>query len=337
MNELPPHTAYDGWLNNELVEDLHRDEENRIRIAALFGVAVSAAHVRSLNFGEAEVDQDAFTAPGDIKYAEQLRLRMMTDPITQRIYTDQMHVQALETEKHFSEVNNDKLTSILNDQGLERWLRAQFQLPETEDSDRRLSNLGERDRRALVIFGDLCNFRLINDLYGHKNADELLKYVAKTIPQQMQLRQTDAHAIARITRARLHGDEYVAVAHGIDEDDAELLFERLHESQRAKLDNPHAQAFWARARLVATKQEAHTTALREVVDPETNTVTDMFLQLGDLELPVSEAAVVSYGKCYGEVTSLGEFDRLKDIADENTKTTKRELHEMMSGAYRSFS
>ena len=60
-----------------------------------------------------------------------------------------------------------------------------------------------RERRSMtVVFVDLDDFKPVNDAFGHRVGDELLKLFAKRMVQAM--RQTD-------TVARLGGDEFVMV------------------------------------------------------------------------------------------------------------------------------
>ncbi|MBF0264172.1 MAG: EAL domain-containing protein [Gammaproteobacteria bacterium] len=58
-----------------------------------------------------------------------------------------------------------------------------------------------------VLFMDLDGFKAVNDTFGHKNGDQLLKMVADRIKNM--LRETDV-------AARIGGDEFVAYLHHID-------------------------------------------------------------------------------------------------------------------------
>lgn len=78
--------------------------------------------------------------------------------------------------------------------------------------------------RTSVMFLDLDHFKPVNDTYGHDAGDELLCAVAGRV--QRQLREGD-------TVARVGGDEFVVIAHGLDDDDAAVaLADRLRDVVR---------------------------------------------------------------------------------------------------------
>jgi diguanylate cyclase (GGDEF)-like protein/PAS domain S-box-containing protein len=88
-------------------------------------------------------------------------------------------------------------------------------------------NLSRRvgDRMAL-IFIDLDRFKPINDTHGHQAGDRLLVQVASRL--QACLRQSD-------TAARVGGDEFIALLHGIGEpEDAEAVAQKI----RFRLQEP---------------------------------------------------------------------------------------------------
>jgi diguanylate cyclase (GGDEF)-like protein len=65
---------------------------------------------------------------------------------------------------------------------------------------------------------DIDNFKLINDRYGHKVGDEILKGFVQALNNQ--LRSYDS-------LGRLGGDEFLVIVPDIDEDNSRLVFERL--------------------------------------------------------------------------------------------------------------
>lgn len=308
MSELMTTQNYAEWLEGELANgDDDRTDENRARIGAVFGVT-------------------------DQYKAERIRLNMITNPLMQEMYEGALLETATLENQQYDKETTDEKTRILNSDGLQRWVTRQFQLPpgdEVEAQDRRLSNVEERNYNAAVLFGDLCNFKLVNDVFGHDNADELLKHTARIVPAQIQFRQAEPHAFARI-----HGDEYVGVVHGVDEDDARLMLERLQTGQLQKLATEHAQQFWNRVRKVAAGEEEHEATVIKDIDEQTGAMVELYLQLGDLRLTVDEAAIISLGMSHGSISSYEDFIALKNAADEAQTASKEEIHNAMGGAYR---
>ncbi len=83
-----------------------------------------------------------------------------------------------------------------------------------------------RKHKAAVIFVDLDDFKSINDSFGHNVGDDVLNAVARRL--QSSVRTVD-------TVARIGGDEFAIVLHGISRADvAELVVEKL----RAVLEEP---------------------------------------------------------------------------------------------------
>lgn len=71
-----------------------------------------------------------------------------------------------------------------------------------------------------LAYFDLDNFKIINDRFGHKAGDKLLKLIAQTI--QNQIRETD-------TIARLGGDEFVLLLPETNYQDSSILLLRLQQ------------------------------------------------------------------------------------------------------------
>ena len=296
-------TDFDIWLQDGLANATEEQAaEDRSRIGELFGF--------------------------EIEDAEAYRMRLLTDRLAQKAYYGAVwNAAALENEQYDKETVDEK-TRILNEKGLRRWVTRQFQIAPDEEGDRRLSNVETRESRAAVLFGDLCNFKLINDVFGHSNADELLREAAKRLPQQIRFRQVEPHAVARI-----HGDEYVAVVQGIDADDAQLMLERLQAVQLEKLASPEAQLFWSRLRKVAAEEEQHEALL--IKGQDADGLEETYLKLGDIQITADQAAVVSLGMSYGAIKSPLDLKNMKDAADDTQSASKEAIHEAMGGAYRS--
>jgi diguanylate cyclase (GGDEF)-like protein/putative nucleotidyltransferase with HDIG domain len=72
-----------------------------------------------------------------------------------------------------------------------------------------------------VIMLDLDNFKQVNDTYGHKTGDQMLREVARLL--QGQLREYDF-------LARYAGDEFVAIVQEINQEQVEELSERIEQT-----------------------------------------------------------------------------------------------------------
>jgi diguanylate cyclase (GGDEF)-like protein/putative nucleotidyltransferase with HDIG domain len=72
-----------------------------------------------------------------------------------------------------------------------------------------------------VIMLDLDEFKQVNDTYGHKTGDQMLREVARLL--QAQLREYDF-------LARYAGDEFVAIVQEIDEEQVEELRQRIEQT-----------------------------------------------------------------------------------------------------------
>lgn len=97
-------------------------------------------------------------------------------------------------------LRTDKLTDIYNRRCFEEILEKEI---------KRAVRYGNN---FSIILIDLDDFKPINDTYGHKMGDRVLKYFADVLKRN--LRDTDVVA-------RLGGDEFVLLLHGADENKAE--------------------------------------------------------------------------------------------------------------------
>lgn len=88
----------------------------------------------------------------------------------------------------------------------------------------------ERIRRyphpITVVFIDIDNFKLVNDLFGHKMGDEVLRCIATEL--KAQLRSTDYIA-------RLGGDEFALLLPSARQSDAEVAISKVHNHLRAEM------------------------------------------------------------------------------------------------------
>jgi diguanylate cyclase (GGDEF)-like protein len=77
-----------------------------------------------------------------------------------------------------------------------------------------------KDQKAVVVFADLNNFKLINDVYGHLIGDQSLKRFADTLKNN---KPTNSNVY------RYGGDEFVCVLRSSDMDDAKAYLEIVKE------------------------------------------------------------------------------------------------------------
>ena len=77
-----------------------------------------------------------------------------------------------------------------------------------------------------VVFIDADNFKLVNDLFGHKIGDEVLRAIATEL--KSQLRTTDFIA-------RLGGDEFALLLPSTQRSQAEVVVARVHNHLRAEM------------------------------------------------------------------------------------------------------
>ena len=71
--------------------------------------------------------------------------------------------------------------------------------------DKKFKKFIKKEQKFQVVLMDLCKFKSINDTYGHRMGDEVLKIIAKRF--RHSLRPADI-------AARLGGDEFVALIDG---------------------------------------------------------------------------------------------------------------------------
>jgi len=114
------------------------------------------------------------------------------------------------TERLVHQAAHDSLTGLCNRREFERRLQHALALLD--------AGAGSRRGGFALLYIDLDQFKLVNDLSGHMAGDQLL--IELTLAMQRQLRPEDL-------LARLGGDEFGLLAAGTGEDDAVALAERM--------------------------------------------------------------------------------------------------------------
>jgi diguanylate cyclase (GGDEF)-like protein len=117
---------------------------------------------------------------------------------------------ALANAMHHAEAESNALTDPLTGLPNPRYMSLRF---EQEASRARRSN-----RPFQVVMLDLDDFKLVNDTYGHKVGDKMLREVARII--QEQLREYDF-------LARYAGDEFVAIVQEVEDSQVDDLRSRI--------------------------------------------------------------------------------------------------------------
>jgi diguanylate cyclase (GGDEF)-like protein len=88
----------------------------------------------------------------------------------------------------------------------------------------------ERIRRyphpITIVFIDVDNFKLVNDLFGHRMGDEVLRCIATEL--KSQLRRTDFIA-------RLGGDEFALLLPSARQAEAEIVISKVHAHLKAEM------------------------------------------------------------------------------------------------------
>ena len=103
----------------------------------------------------------------------------------------------------------DPLTGLFN-----RYALMEFLSKEVERIKR------EKGENLFIIFLDLDNFKQVNDLYGHKKGDEVLKKVAKLL--KSHFRKYDIVA-------RFGGDEFMVIVRNSSRENVEETLKKLQK------------------------------------------------------------------------------------------------------------
>jgi diguanylate cyclase (GGDEF)-like protein len=123
---------------------------------------------------------------------------------------------ALANSMHHAEAESNALTDVLTGLPNARYLALRF--------DEEASRARRTGRPFQVVMLDLDDFKIVNDKFGHKAGDRMLREMARII--QAQLREYDF-------LARYAGDEFVAVVQ-------ELVGSQVEEL-RARIENAVSQ------------------------------------------------------------------------------------------------
>ncbi|MDR5740520.1 PAS domain S-box protein [Caballeronia sp. LZ016] len=170
-----------------------------------FRRALAGERVQCDDIAENEVNHRtwSFSLVPDLRGREVIGFYMMAQDVTDRKKAEQrLVVQAM----------RDALTGLPN----RRALSAQLNRAIAADASAR--------RPLAVFFLDLDGFKAVNDAHGHEAGDALLQQVGKRL--QQTIRSTDFVA-------RLAGDEFVILSHGVAEDtSAARIAESICEALR---------------------------------------------------------------------------------------------------------
>lgn len=139
--------------------------------------------------------------------------------------------------------NRDQLTGLYNRVACNEMVIPMFE-------DLAVNKIG-----CTLIFLDVDDFKLINDTYGHRHGDELLKTIADTL---------DGQKPAGSMVYRFGGDEFIVFIPGVDNQSAESYIDRVN-------DMLHEKNIFISHGIIYT-------------DPETNRSFDEYLALADKKM-----------------------------------------------------
>lgn len=101
-------------------------------------------------------------------------------------------------------------------------------------SDNRIKLAKRKDKNVFLLFCDLDGLKAINDEYGHKEGDLVLKEFADVLKNSF--RESDIIA-------RYAGDEFIILASNVREEDTEVILQRIYDNLSIKnqqMNKPYA-------------------------------------------------------------------------------------------------
>jgi len=134
-----------------------------------------------------------------LNYIEELTERYEETILQKKLLLEELERRAL----------YDPLTGLLNRHALFEFLKK-----EVEKLKRK------RDETLYVVFLDLDNFKSVNDIYGHKKGDQVLKEVAYLLKKHF--RNYDFVS-------RFGGDEFIVVLRDIPKEEMEKILNQLQK------------------------------------------------------------------------------------------------------------
>ena len=161
-------------------------------------------------------------------------LMVATDTSAQRAMTERLHYQA----------THDELTGLLNRREFERLLREAL-----------AGHAGAVAPFALLYF-DLDQFKLINDLSGHAAGDQLLVQLVRAMRADLG---------PGSILARLGGDEFGVLAPGVDLAQAEALAERIRRSIERHIFRWHERTYTLSASIGLVMVECKGSTLKDLL------------------------------------------------------------------------
>ena len=163
-------------------------------------------------------------------------LMVATDTSAQRAMTERLHYQA----------THDELTGLLNRREFERLLREAL--------------AGDDGASAALPFAllyfDLDQFKLINDLSGHAAGDQLLVQLVRAMRAEL-----GRNAVL----ARLGGDEFGVLAPGLDLAQAEALAERIRRCIERHIFRWHERTYTLSASIGLVMVESNGSTLKDLL------------------------------------------------------------------------
>lgn len=200
-------------LNNRPLESLCARQEDRERMACLYGSLCQTGSVKALNVRLSAVDGSELVC--DVAAGVHSRDGHLLSVWTFQDVYERSRIE--ETLEYYA--LHDALTGLHNRRGLEQHLRTAIAR-------------ARRTGSALAVgLFDLDDFKKVNDLYGHETGDHLLREFARRV--MSRLRQPNL-------LARLGGDEFIVVIEDLGEVclDSQLsaVAQRLREAATAPFD-----------------------------------------------------------------------------------------------------